>query len=294
MSTAPATSTLSTISPASIETEFYKDTCLTPVEYETVCRLYPHLKEFNPDSNESLLGPVIQSVFHDDNINVFERQVKNGLNIDCSLEGPLYNLVHAAILCNATKILTFLVEQGAELNGGYVGEHKKIETALFRATQSGQLDLIDLLIQGGAQVNAPGSLCPFRAACAHRNTLQHLLLNTEGPTLSFFDKISIDKSLTYLLLSKNSVLTFQRLFDGFMKRPLAEAAQLFQIVYNDCQTIISLNAPGHAFINIRKQGAAEALTEFKSLFDMVREKYALEKQIENSTQSNKTNSIHKI
>lgn len=259
--------------------ELYKDTYLTYEDYLKLYKGRPY-----KGTRESIFGSVSKLIMDQDNVRLFKKQVKNGLDINRRHEGTFYNLVHCATIFQAKKILTYLVEQGAELKGGYLLPNGQIYTAVFRAVQESEnTKILDILIKGGAPVNVPQGSCVFRAATRKPDLLEYLLKNTEGPNLSSLkDSTHPSDTIIYWLLARQNNDMFKLMLEGFIRKPLPEAAQLMDLTEQQIQSIIALkpnDTPFPALTHATQTKAKQALAQFQQLFDAVRDKYKLDKMV---------------
>ncbi|KAH8834352.1 ankyrin repeat-containing domain protein [Flagelloscypha sp. PMI_526] len=132
--------------------------------------------------------------------------VRHGARVDyCGLEGTA---LHAASLAGKLDVVQFLVEEGADVNAEG-GEYGTALQAASSKSSNGCLDILHFLLQNGANVNAVGGLygTALQAAMV-RGSLDHVKLLTQAGAIVNFMK-GIEESTYYAFAWSESLEVIQ-------------------------------------------------------------------------------------
>ena len=150
--------------------------------------LLQHYREGKPEigKNGKTYGNTLANAARKDDSAAVMRLIKDGAHIDYATPQLAYNALGAASSQGNLSMVSLLLEQGADVNakGGYSGN------ALYLACRGNHITVVDLLLERGADVNARlsnGETALIKASYGSRlDTFQRLI--EKGPDINLQDK----------------------------------------------------------------------------------------------------------
>jgi ankyrin repeat protein len=137
-----------------------------PIEIERLVRADPMLLQKGMG-----VGTILHSAAHSGSLKVVKKLVSLGMDVNTPAytgypEGPLWN----AVIGDSVVVVKWLLENGAKSDCVVPSTGEKRNFSLLKSVEDGRLDLVELLVKYGADVNvsfADNAPLTVALACGH-------------------------------------------------------------------------------------------------------------------------------